>query len=386
MQFNKVHERIIEMSIPTYFQNFSYVTGARVIGTGLQAIFYLIFASLLDPEIYGEMTYFIAIAGAVSVFARFGLPFTISVYQAKKEYVFSKQANSLAFLTTTAGALFLIPFNIYAAILSLGLSYFIMTQYNLIGLKKYKKQFWLTVTKNILIVVLPLGLYFVFEIPGVLIGMAAGNFVASLDFFKSIKRDVQSFSGLKKNYKVLIHNFGVDASTYLPRIADKLVIVPLFGFISAGLYQFNIQFLFALEMFAIAFHSFLLSEEASGKSQKKVIFIFIPLSVILVLIGIIFAPIFVEQFFPKYFEGVLSLQIMIVSFIPLSISAVFNAKLQAKQSTKVGFSAPVRIGSLLILLAILGTPYGLVGLAIAVFLSIVIYTIFLSIIYFMKRN
>jgi len=72
---------------------------------------------------------------------------------------------------------------------------------------------------------------------------------------------------------------------------------------------------------------------------------------------------------------------MVLSIIPLTISSIFSAKLQAKESTKIGYSAIIRIGTLLALIAVLGTFYDLVGLSLAVLLSIVLNTIFLVFIY-----
>ena len=45
------------------FKNFSFVAFSRVLGGGLQAAFYLIFAAILSPAQYGELSYYIGIAG-----------------------------------------------------------------------------------------------------------------------------------------------------------------------------------------------------------------------------------------------------------------------------------------------------------------------------------
>ena len=66
------------------------------------------------------------------------------------------------------------------------------------------------------------------------------------------------------------------------------------------------------------------------------------------------------------------------SIIPLTISAIISAKLQASESTVVGYSGIVRVGSLLILIAILGSMFDLIGLAISVLLSTIFYSIFLK--------
>jgi len=118
-----------------------------------------------------------------------------------------------------------------------------------------------------------------------------------------------------------------------------------------------------------------------GKKHNKISYLVILVSIIVAILTIIIGPFFIEELFPKYSDGIPSLQILIISIIPLTISAIFYAKLQAKESTVVGYSAIVRIGSLLILLVILGYFYDLIGLSLAVLLSVVFNTIFLYIMY-----
>jgi len=77
---------------------------------------------------------------------------------------------------------------------------------------------------------------------------------------------------------------------------------------------------------------------------------------------------------------------MVISLIPLTVSAMFSAKLQARESTKIGYSAIVKIGSLLGLIIILAEPYGLLGLSISVLVSFIFNTIFLCILYYKKDN
>jgi len=200
------------------------------VAAGLQAAFYLIFAALLDPEQYGQMSYLIAVAGTFSVISRFGLPHSVSVYQAKDDVTTVNQVNVLAILTTSVGALTLLFFNPLVAVLSLSISFLLMNQYNLLGLKKYKTHVLTDIVKSILLIILPLGLFFVLEIPGVLLGIAISNFLCCFHFLKKLSPKLQGFDRIKSNFKVLLHNFGADSSTSLPRVVDKLLIVPLLGF------------------------------------------------------------------------------------------------------------------------------------------------------------
>jgi len=369
------------------FKNFSYISVGRIIATGLQAVFYLIFAAFLGPEQYGQMSYLIALAGTFSIIFRFGLPHTVSVYQAKKEHSTVNQVNTLAIITSSIGALVLLFIDPFSAILSLSISFLLMNLYNLLGLKNYKKHALIDIIKSVLIIILPISLFFILEIPGILLGIAISNFLCSFHFLKKINFRVQSFNKIRENFKVIVHNFGADISSNLPRVADKLLILPLFGFSFVGIYQFNLQILFALEILPIMLHSFLLSEESSGKTtQRKFILITILLTIFLVSAVVILSPIFVNELFPQFQEGIFSLQILAFSLFPLVASSIFSAKLQAKESIQIGYSAVVRIFSLLILILILGPTYGLVGLSLSVLFSSIIYAIFLSILHHKIKN
>ncbi len=369
-------------------KNFSYVAIGRTVAAGLQGVFYLIFAILLSPDVYGQMSYFIAIAGTFSIISRFGLPFSATVALAKKNQKLANQLNVLLLITTGAASIVLLFINIFAAILCLGLSFFVMTQHNLLGTHEYKKFGWNVIIKSILIIIIPVSLYFVFDLLGIILGMALGNILVSLNWLKSLKKQVFSFKDVKKSYKTLIHNFGLDSSLKLSRTVDKIVTVPLVGFAMTGIYQFNLQILFLMEILPNAIHAFLLSETSQVNKNKKTIYLAIISAGLLSLLVIILAPFVIELFFSKYQEGVLGLQIMAISLIPLTISAIFSARLQAMESTKIGYSAIVRIASLLILIVFLAKPYGFLGLGLAVLISILLNTGFITLLYYKleKRN
>lgn len=366
------------------FRNFSYVGIGRVTAIVLQAIFYLLFASLLGPESYGRLSVIIALAGTFSVFSRFGLSLTLQVYKAKKNEKLSDQINTLFVITTSTAALILLTIDVFAAVLCIGVSFFSMNMANLLGLRQYKKFMLNLIVKSVLTIIIPVLLYFVLEIPGIVLGMAVGNFIGSVPYFRKLK--ITSFFDLKNKYKVIIHNFGVDASESLPIMVDKLLIAPLFGFFIVGVYQFNLQIFYAIGVLpGILFH-FILSEESSGITHKKISYLVILVSIAAVATTIFLAPFFVNEFFPKYSEGIFSLQILVLSVIPYSISLIYYAKLMAKESTRIGFSAIVRVGSLLVLIMVLGQLYGLVGLSLAFLLSIIINTVFLVFLYKKEKN
>ena len=366
------------------FKKFSYISAGNVIGTILQALFYLLFAAMLGPESYGQLNVIIALAGTFSVISRFGLGQTLQIYQAKKNSKLSHQVNTIFVILTGVAALILVTIDVYAAVLCVGVSFFLMHQHNLLGLRHYKKYMISSLQKNGTILLIPILFYFVLEIPGIVLGMAISNFLATIPFFRDLK--IKSFFDLKKHYKILLHNFGVDLSMSLPFMIDKLLIASLFGFFTVGVYQFNLQILFALAVLPGALFTFLLSEESSGVSHKKISILVIFGSTVITVVSIALLPFFVNEIFPKYSEGIFSLQILVLSIIPLSISSVFTAKLMAKESTRIGFSSIIMTGMILGLIVLLGKIYGLVGLSLAILLTIIINTIFLSILYYNSKH
>jgi len=360
--------------------NFLFLTIGRFSAAGIQAIFYLLFAKLLGPTSYGELGFFISLAGLTSLFCRFGLTYTVTVFGSKKNYKFTDEINTISAITTGLGALILLPINEFAALLSLGISYFAMNQHNLLGKQKYKKYMYVTILKNVLAFVLPVLFYFVLDISGILLGLALGNILLSYDFIKTLKKNI-SFSNTKQHFKIIIHNFGVDINSNLPRFIDRIIIASLFGFTNTGIYQFNMQILFAMELLPRILHLFLLSKESNNIFQKKIIYYITIISVFFSILTIILAPIIIPQLFPKYSDGITSLQILSLSIIPLSLSSIFTAKLQVKESTKVGFTAIVRLSSLVISLILFGNLFGLIGFSLAVLLSTSLNFLYLGYLY-----
>ena len=359
------------------YKKFSYVTLERIIGSILSAVFFLIFASFLDPTSYGEFGYFIALSYTFSVVGRFGLPQSVVVYLSKGEKILSNQINVLAVITTSGASIVLLFINETAAFLCISISFFLLFYHNLLGEKKYKSILKFSLLRSTLVFIVPFPLYFVFGIPGILIGMALGNIVVCAGFLRTINFREKSFQLLQSNFKVILNNFGIDASTTLVRSVDRLLIATIFGFAFTGIFIFNMQILFALEILPRALYSFLLSEESSGKKHTKINYLVILISVFIAISVIIISPIVVEQIFPNYSEGIPSLQILIISIIPISLSLIITAKMQAVKSTKVGYSAVIHIATLLILLSFLGSEFGLIGLSFAVLGSSIINASFL---------
>ena len=359
------------MSEENSIKNFSYIGIGRSSGIALQAIFYLVFAALLGPGKYGELSVLVALAGTFSIASRFGMNISLQVFQAKKQSKVSEQIKSLFIITTTAASLILLIIDVNASILCASLSFFVMTQQNLLGLSQYKKFMVYTILKSGLFFIIPFLLYFVLDLPGIILGMSFANFVASIPFFKNLK--IVSFSALKVFRKTLFQNFLFDISQFVFTV-DKLLISFLFGFFIVGIYQFNLQILFGLGVIPQILVSYLISEEAKGSTHRKINILAILASIIITIISILLTPFFVTEYFPKYSDGILSLQILTLTLVPSTIFVIASSKLIARESTKIGFVSLFNVVILLGSIAVLGTNFGLIGLSLAVLISSIIIT------------
>jgi len=95
----------------------------RIITIAFQALFYLVIAALLDPEVYGELFVILALAGTFSIVSLFGLNISMQVYSAKKNYEITNQITTLFIILTTAAALILLTINPIAAFLCITISH-----------------------------------------------------------------------------------------------------------------------------------------------------------------------------------------------------------------------------------------------------------------------
>ena len=315
------------MSFSENLKNLSYVSMGRIISAALQGAFYLIFAMILDPEVYGELSYLIALAGMASIISRFGIPNTVVVFTAQGKKLESDHMIIVSLILISISSIILFSINVFSGLLCLVLSMFVLDQHYFLGLKQYRKFMWFSIIKGLLLVSIPILLYFVWDISGILIGMIISHIVSSYSLFRKVHLKIPNFMIIKKNYQKIIHNFGIDVSLNLTRHIDKLVIVPLLGFYSAGIYQLNFQILIILEIIPLSVHSYLLAEESSGQKHTKIYLISIFISAILVLLIVITIPTIIENFLPKYSEGIFGMQVMTLALIPSSISVIFTAKL-----------------------------------------------------------
>ena len=369
-------------------RDISTIGGADVFGTAMSAVFWFYLASQIEPSSYGEIHWFLGIAGIFSGIALFGTANTLTVYTAKKTQIQS----TLNFISLSASVILsLIVIVVFPSFYTIDvgiilIAYVINTLAigDLLGRKQYT-----TYSKYILVQKgLTLGLGFLFYF---LFGYEAIIFALAISYVFFIKRIYLVFQEMKINLKLVKEKIGFITNNYFAFLlsgaiggqVDKIIVAPLLGFAILGNYSLALQVINIMMIMPSIFYKYLLPEEATGTKNKQVKIIIIIFSIFMSILGIFIAPILIESFFPKFVEAIDAIKIMSLVVVPGSISLILESQFLGNEKSKI-----VMIGtgiSLAILtsgMIILGSWIGISGVAWSLVLATTVKTIF----YLIKNN
>ena len=369
------------------------IGGGDIFGSVMSAIFWFFLASQIEPEQYGEIHWFLGVAGIFSTMALFGTVNTLTVYTAKKV----KIQSTLYAISLLASIVFsLIVIVIFPSFYTIDvgiilIAYVINTLAigDLLGRKQYT-----TYSKYILVQKgLTLGLGFLFYF---LFGYEAIIFALAISYVFFIKRIYAVFKEMKINLKLVKEKIGFITNNYLTFLlssavgggqVDKIIVAPLLGFAILGNYNLALQAITIMMVVPSIFYKYLLPEEATGTRNKQVKIIIIIFSIFMSILGIFIAPILIESFFPKFVEAVDAIKIMSLVVIPGSISLILESQFLGNEKSKIviigtGISLAILTSGMIIL----GSWIGIGGVAWSLVLATTAKTIFYLIKNIKKNN
>ena len=362
-----------------------------VIGSVLSAIFWFYLASQIKPDAYGEIHWFLGIAGIFSYIALFGTLNTITVYSAKNVKI---QA-TLYLISLIAGAvlslIIIIVFPAFYEIDSgiLVIAYIINTLAlgDLLGRKLYSTYSKYVLTQKGLTLGLGLVFFYYFGYEGIL-------FALSLSFVFYIKRIFIIFREQKINFNLVKERIGFITNNYMVFLLagfngqiDKIIIAPLLGFALLGNYSLALQAITIMMTFSAIFYKYILPQDSTGKNTKNLKIFAIIVSVSISLVGIFLGPILIEVFFPKYLEAKDAIQIMSIVIAPSTIALIFESQFLGSEKSRV-----VLIGAIISLviltggMIILGLNFGIIGLAWSLIIATSAKTVFLLFAHYKNKN
>jgi len=344
----------------------------------ISAVFWFYMATILAPEQYGEINYLIAIGGIGSTVAALGAATTLTVYVAKG----IKIQPALYILTLTAGTiaaivLFLMFETFVISVFLIGHLVFVLGMSEILGRKLYILYCKFVITQNLLMVSLSLGFYFLIGFEGVILGVGLSYFPYIIRIYKGFKEAKIDFSLLKTRASVMGNNYALNLVGVFSTSVDRLITAPMLGFALLGNYAIGLQVLAVIGIIPANVFRYILPQDASGASTGKLKKATIAVTIVLVIIAIIVAPYVMPIVFPKFTESVLLVQIMSLSVIPTTISAMYTSKFLGSEKSKIVFiGSAISLVTTIIGILWLGNIYNINGVAMTLIISATIQTLF----------
>ena len=362
-----------------------------VIGSILSAIFWFYLASQIKPDAYGEIHWFLSIAGFFSYMAMFGTLNTITVYTAKNIKIQSTLylISLIASIVLSLMVIIVFPgfYEIDSAVILIAYVINTLAVGDLLGRKLYSAY-----SKYVLVqkgLTLSLGLIFFYSF-----GYESILFALGLSYVFYVKRIFMVFRTQKINFNLVKERLGFITNNYimlnvvlLNGQIDKLIIAPLLGFTLLGNYSLALQGVGILLIFSSIFYKYILPQDSSRKNTGNLKIFSILISIPISLVGIFLGPILIEEFFPKYIETVDAIQIMSLVIVPTIIALIFESQFLGSEKSRVvlignAISTVILISGMIVL----GLNFGIIGLAWSLIIATSAKTIFFLFMYYKNNN
>ena len=249
------------------------IGGGDIAGSVMAAIFWFYIASQIEPAQYGEIHWFLGIAGIFSGIALFGTVNTLTVYTAKNVQIQSTLSFISIISSIVLSLIVIIVFpSFYSVDVGIILIAFVVNTLavgDLLGRKQYGTYSKYTLIQKFLTLVLGLGFYY-------FIGYEAILFALALSYSLHFKRIYSIFREIKIDFSLVKTRFGFITNNYLVSIlsisvgqADKIVVAPILGFAILGNYNLALQIINMMLIFPSIFYKYLLPQESTGVKNKK---------------------------------------------------------------------------------------------------------------------
>lgn len=342
-----------------------------IIGNGITAVFWFYLATLIEPEGYGELSYFLGIAGIISYISLIGTQNTITVYTAKKVNLQS----TFYLLSLIGGTISFIVIWFVFNRLDIGLLVFGYIIMNLVigeilGRRLYSSYSKYMLIQKILTLILGIVFYHIFGINGVIYGLALSYIVFTVRIYKEFRNTKLDFSLLKSRIGFTVNNYITIVVGSFNNQIDKVIIMPLLGSTLLGNYALALQVVSVFMILPSIMYKYILPEDVIGNNNRNIKKLTVLVSVCLTIVGIVIIPEIISTVFTKYDNAVEAIQIMSLAIVPNTINKVYTSKfLSIEKSRFVLISILISIAIIIPGTIIFGTMYNINGVAVAYVLS-----------------
>ena len=352
-----------------------------IVGSGIASIFWLYIASVIEPEAYGEIHYFLGIAGMAQIISMIGSSHALTVYSAKKEKVQSTLFLLSIIPTIISSVIIVIIFyRIDSALLVFGYVIFESVNAVTLGRKYYRKYAKIILIQKSLTITLGISFFYLFGAEGVIFALSLTFIPHIFVFIKEFKRTKIDFSLLNQKKGFVINNYLTTLSGSFGGQIDKIILAPLLGFTLLGNYSLAMQIFTILVIFSSIVFKFLLPQDSSGNSSKSIKKYTILVSVVISVFGVVVVPKLIPIFFIKFIQTVDAISIVSLAIVPETITMLLTSKMLGQEKSRFILIAKlISLGIMIIGFIVLGPIYGIVGLAFVIVAASIIQVIFLVI-------
>ena len=360
------------------FKDLLTIGTSQFISQIILGLFWIYLASILSKSEYGELGFLISIVNVAAVVSVLGLASTVVVYEAKKENIFPASLIIVFIVTSlTAVGTFFLYQNFAVSILAMGQAFFALMIAGINSQQRYGKLSGYRILRSIATIIFALILYQYLGITGIILGY----FIATLFIVKEIhillKGRKIDFSTLRTKIAFTTYSFINRLSNVFFYYGDKAIIGVIFGFFMLGSYQLAGQYLLLLEGIPRSIMVYLVPQESEGRKNKKTKIFSLVVSILIAIVSILAIPIAVTEILPDYEDAIMPIQILSLSVIPLTLSAIQQSEFLGKENSRaVLIGGILQSGLYLLFIPLLGIPFGLEGIAIGLLIAATVRTIY----------
>ncbi|WP_371504450.1 lipopolysaccharide biosynthesis protein [Nitrosopumilus adriaticus] len=363
----------------TVLREISFLSIGNIIPTLIAAGFWFYIASLVGDEIYGEITYYLTIAGIASGVTMLGAPSSLNVYAAKGERILPI-FSTIIFTISAIGAItvFFIFYNPGASLHVFSYVIFALITAEFLGRKLFKTYMKISIIQKILMVLFAILLYHLIGNDGIILGIAISFVPFGVLYIKEFRNNKLDFADLKPKRNFILNNYLLQFSRMFSASVDKIIIAPIFGFAILGNYALGMQFYMVFLIIPSIIFQYIVPQDASGNPSTVLKKITVLTSIGISILGIIFAPEIIKIMFPEFLEAVSIVQIVSLAVIPGTVNYMYISKFLGNLQNKIiVISSSIFLVSIISGMLMLGELYDVYGIAAAFVLASTFESIFL---------
>jgi len=207
-------------------------------------------------------------------------------------------------------------------------------------------------------------LYHFIGIEGIIFSIVISYIPFIIIMRKGFENSKINFTLLKERKEFILNNYVIMLASGFRRDVDKLIIPPLLGFTILGNYALSLQIFSVLAIFSGILYKYILPEDASKNSNKKLKKASIIFTIGIAIAGYFILPEIIPFAFPKYIDTIDAIRIMSLTVIPSNIVLILWSEFLANEKSRfVLISSFIQMIIMIVGIIMLGPILGIEGLA-----------------------